>query len=157
MELARRLAGQEVSVGIDTCGVAPRRTIEEICDYTEFFLYDLKFIDDGPHRRYTGGSNRLVLENLRTLAARRARIFLRLIVVPGVNDDEDTIERTMLWLRVNRIPVEQVDLLPYHRYGMDKYARLGREATLFDVPDDALMQRVREQVGRFYDRVTIGG
>ena len=157
MELVRRLDEQEISIGIDTCGVAASRTVEEMCDYADFFLYDLKFIEDDLHKRYTGGSNHLVLKNLRILAENNARIFLRLIMLPGFNTDKDMIERTMLWLRANHIPVEQVDILPYHKYGMDKYAKLGRKAIYFDVPSDEQMQEVKAEIEKFYDNVTIGG
>ncbi|MBT1165932.1 glycyl-radical enzyme activating protein [Bifidobacterium simiarum] len=157
LELARRLDEQEVSIGIDTCGVAATRTVEQICEYADFFLYDLKFIDDDLHRKYTGGSNHLVLKNLQVLAANNARIFLRLIMLPGINTSTDMIERTMLWLRTNNIPVEQVDILPYHKYGMDKYAKLGRKAIYFEVPEDDEMQRVKSEIEKFYDNVTIGG
>ena len=98
-----------------------------------------------------------MLKNLQVLAANNARIFLRLIMLPGINTSTDMIERTMLWLRTNNIPVEQVDILPYHKYGMDKYAKLGREAIYFEVPSDDEMKRVQSEIQKFYDNVTIGG
>ena len=157
LELLSRLVEQEISVGIDTCGVAPTATVEKVCDDVDFFLYDLKFIDDALHRRYTSGSNRLVLRNLEVLSARGARIFLRMIMLPGINMESDVIEATMLWLRTHGIDVEQIDLLPYHRYGMNKYAKLGRSVTYFDVPDEHSLDAVRTKMLRFYPNVTIGG
>lgn len=157
MEFVRRLDEQEISIGIDTCGVAASKTVEEMCDYADFFLYDLKFIDDDLHKRYTGGSNHLVLKNLKILAENNARIFLRLIMLPGINTGKDMIERTMLWLRTNHIPVEQVDILPYHKFGMDKYAKLGRKAIYFEVPKDEQMEEIKTEIEKFYDNVTIGG
>lgn len=157
LDLVSRLADMEISVGIDTCGVAPTRTVEEVCDYSDFFLYDLKFVNNIQHKRYTKGSNHLVLKNLEVLAKRHARIFLRMILLPGLNTDRDTIENTMLWLKTHNIPVEQVDLLPYHTYGMNKYAELGREAVYFEVPKQDLLDRVQSQVRQYYDKVTIGG
>ena len=157
MELSRRLADREINLGIDTCGVAPTKTVEEVCDYADFFLYDLKFINNALHQRYTHGSNHLVLKNLEVLAEHHSSIILRLIMLPGLNMDEETIERTMLWLRTHHIPVEQIDLLPYHTYGMNKYAELGRKATYFQVPENTAMTGVKTEIERYYDNVTIGG
>jgi pyruvate formate lyase activating enzyme len=156
-ELAQRLTENEISVGIDTCGVVTTERIKAIAQYADFFLYDLKLIDDDAHRKYTGGSNRLVLNNLITLNDLHARIFLRLIMVPGVNTNRYTIQRTMDWLRNHHITPEQINLLPYHRLGMDKYSQLGRRPVLFNIPDDTLMQDIKTQVESYYDTVTIGG
>ncbi|GAA6123870.1 glycyl-radical enzyme activating protein [Bifidobacterium psychraerophilum] len=156
-DLLSRLYEREISVGIDTCGVAPTRMFEESSQYADFYLYDLKFIDDGMHRRYTKGSNHLVLRNLEALARCDARILLRLILVPGLNTDDDDIESTMLWLKSHRIPIEHVDLLPYHTYGMAKYRKLGRPVNIFDIPSDDLVQRVRNTIERYYEDVTVGG
>ncbi|KFJ02934.1 radical SAM protein [Bifidobacterium subtile] len=157
LELVRRLADREISIGIDTCGVAPTRMVEDICDDADFFLYDLKFISNALHKQHTGGSNHLVLRNLEVLSRRQARIVLRLIMLPGINMDKDTIERTMLWLRTHDIAIEQIDLLPYHTYGMNKYAKLGREVEYFEVPQEDELAGVKTQIERFYDNVTIGG
>lgn len=156
-ELAQRLTENEISVGIDTCGVVSTERIKAIAQHADFFLYDLKLIDDDAHRKYTGGSNRLILNNLITLNDLHARIFLRLIMVPGVNTNRHTIQRTMEWLQNHHITPEQINLLPYHRLGMDKYSRLGRRPVLFNIPDDTLMQDIKTQVESYYDTVTIGG
>ena len=157
LDLTSRLADREISIGIDTCGVAPTRIFEDISEYADFFLYDLKFINNALHKQYTKGSNRLVLKNLEVLARRHARIFLRMIMIPGLNMDHDTIENTMLWLKTHDIPVEQVDLLPYHTYGMNKYVKLGRTPVYFTVPDQTMLDEVQAQIEQYYDNVTIGG
>ena len=157
IELSKRLVEHEISLGIDTCGVGPSAMVKEMCDYADFFLYDLKFVNDALHRRYTNGSNHLVLKNLEILAEHEATIILRMIMLPGINMDPDTIEATMLWLRTHHITVSQIDLLPYHTYGMNKYGKLGRSVTYFSVPHNDAMEAAKSEMERFYDNVTIGG
>ena len=54
----------------------------------DLVLYDLKHMDDAAHRAWTGTGNALILENLRALAGSAgARLWIRVPVVPGVNDD----------------------------------------------------------------------
>ena len=45
--------------------------------------------------------------------------------MPGINDDEINIQQTAQF--VSSIKISKVNILPYHRTGMDKYGRLGRE------------------------------
>jgi pyruvate formate lyase activating enzyme len=157
VELASALRAKGISVGVDTCGVAATEAFERLAEHTDFFLYDLKFIDERKHRQFTGASNALVLRNLERLAALGASIYLRMILIDGLNADPDTIEETMLWLKTHGIPLVEVDLLPYHRFGMDKFAKLGRTATEFAAPSDETIAQVRRQVQRYYAEVSVGG
>ena len=52
----------------------------------DLFLYDIKAIDDELHRRQTGVSNAVILENLTALAACHGNIWIRIPLIPGVND-----------------------------------------------------------------------
>ena len=157
LELARRLTGRGISLGIDTCGVAATERYEQMAEFADFFLYDLKFIDDALHRRWTGVSNRLVLKNLEMLAGLGATIDLRMILLDGLNTDDEAIEETMRWLVAHNVRPRQLHLLPYHRFGLDKHRRLGRPTQTFTPPDDARLNEIRHRVERYVARVEIGG
>jgi pyruvate formate lyase activating enzyme len=155
--LARRLRSRGISVGVDTCGVAASAAFTRMAEQTDFFLYDLKFIDAAQHRALTGASNALVLKNLELLNSLEAVIYLRMILLDGLNTGWDVIEDTMLWLKTHGIKLAGVNLLPYHRFGMDKFARLGREPVEFRTPSPETTHKIQQQVARFYECVTIGG
>jgi pyruvate formate lyase activating enzyme len=117
---------------VDTCGLAQPEALAAVAPLTDLFLYDLKFIDDVKHRRYTGVSNRLILENLQALGRSHGRIWLRVPVIPGINDDE--AEFTAAAQFAASVPgVRQVNLLPFHRTALPKSSRLGRETGLAEV------------------------
>lgn len=77
---------------IDTSGYAPADVVEAVAGYTGLFLYDLKLIDDDLHRRYTGVPNGPILENLRLLASRGARVIVCVPVIPGITDSEENMD-----------------------------------------------------------------
>jgi pyruvate formate lyase activating enzyme len=156
-ELVTRLAARGISVGIDTSGLAATGRFRRLAPLVDFFLYDLKFIRDDDHTRWTGASNRLILKNLEVLAGLGATLYLRLILLEGLNTDEDIIEETMLWLKSHAVRLAEVNLLPYHRFGLDKQAKLGWTPQEFTPPADATLARVKAQVERYYDKVTVGG
>lgn len=125
-ELMRRLCDKGLSVNIDTCGYVPFQNYERVLPYTDVFLYDIKAIDDAVHRKYTGVSNRLILDNLAELGRRNARLYIRMPLIAGVNDSEADMRRVIAFLREHSVPVLQVNLLPYHELGQDKLDKLGK-------------------------------
>lgn len=109
---------------VDTCGAAGRETLREAAALTDLFLYDVKVLDENAHRMYVGLSNRRLLENLRALAEWGAEVWVRVPVVPGINDDVASLEA--LGELIARLPRRYpVWLLPYHAIGADKYRRIG--------------------------------
>jgi pyruvate formate lyase activating enzyme len=157
LELVTRLRAAGVRVAIDTCGLAPSERFEAIAPLTDLFLFDFKFLDEMVHKLWTGASNRLILKNLELLGSLGARLHVRLILLDGLNTAEDQVEAKMVWLKAHGVQPEEVNLLPYHRFGIDKAAKLGRELREFTTPGDATVARIEAQVRRFFPRVTVGG
>jgi pyruvate formate lyase activating enzyme len=157
LELARACREKGLRTALDTCGFAPWEVLDRVREYIQLFLYDVKLMDDARHRRFTGVSNALILENLRQLAGRGHRIVLRLPLIPGVNDDADNICATGALAAELHIP--EVDLLPYHQAGVDKYGRLDMDYALPETRPPATDQvaEVAGMLREFGLRVRVGG
>lgn len=112
---------------VDTCGFVPRQALEKVIPYTNIFLYDLKAIDEGVHRRCTGQSNSTILDNLRYLDACGCRTELRVPYVPGCNDDQIGAIGSFA---AQLSHTAGVRLLKYHRFAAGKYTALGLEEHL---------------------------
>lgn len=132
LELLQACRRREFHTALDTCGLAPWKTLDRVRPYVDLFLYDLKVIDSHKHQQVTGAPNDLILSNLRALSERGHSIVVRVPLIPGVNDDDGSLQQIGAF--VASLPqIERLDLLPYHHIGADKYARLGREYPLADV------------------------
>jgi pyruvate formate lyase activating enzyme len=144
-ELTKTLYDKGISIVIDTCGMCDFACFECVLPYTDLFLYDLKLLDDNEHQYFTGSSNRIILENLRKLSERNVKISLRLIMIENINSDEEHIENLLAWLHDNNIRPTNIDLLPYHELGKDKYLRLQKQkAVIFKTPTEKRLQEIRE-------------
>ena len=129
--LACRSVGLHTAV--ETCGLARTEDLLAIVPGADLFLYDLKLMDEAKHRQHTGMSNGLILENLLALGRAGCRIWIRVPVIPGINDSAEDLDATARFAAT--IPgVQRVDLLPYHRAGLQKSRRLGRTNPLANVP-----------------------
>ena len=120
---ASRAAG--IHTAVDTCGFAPRGRLMALAPRVDLFLFDVKIVDDARHRALTGVPSAPILANLRALAAAGAAVWIRVPVVPGLNDAEDDLAAAAAV--VAALPgAHRVSLLPYHRTGAAKARRLGR-------------------------------
>ena len=158
--LVKALWREGIDVDIDTCGQAPYSSYEAILPYVNTWLYDIKVMDDEKHKKYIGMSNRVILDNLKGIAAAGARIYIRIPTVREVNGDRESMQQIIDFLRDNDIRPPQVNLLPYHSTGSHKYGKLGREymAAELTAPSDEEMQEfVRQWNEAGFTNVKIGG
>lgn len=119
--LLRAAKAAGITTAIETCGHFDEKHIEDLAGCTDVFLWDMKDTPAERHRRYTGQTNGLILENLKRLDRYDVKIHLRCIMVEGVNMDEahaDGIAEAFASLR----HCAEVELLPYHAYGVSKAA-----------------------------------
>jgi pyruvate formate lyase activating enzyme len=130
-----------IHTALDTCGAAPAAAFARVSAAADLVLFDLKLMSPDRHADYTGAPNDVILSNLQALAAAGQKVVVRFPMIPGINDGPEEIEALLEILRRNGL--RRVDLLPYHRIGMDKYKRLGMECRMNGVmPPEA--ERVAE-------------
>jgi pyruvate formate lyase activating enzyme len=143
---------------VDSCGLASQEDLLSVAELTDLFLFDVKMMNDEKHRRYTGVSNRQILSNLEALGRMEQPIWLRVPVIPGLNDDAENLGATAK-LAASIPSVERVCLLPYHPLGESKSRRLERDATLPELqsPTPGDMQNLVELVEAEGIAASIGG
>ncbi len=151
-----RSAGLHTAV--DTCGLVPPELLLAAARLADLFLFDLKAVDPGRHRFGTGAGESRILENLTALASVHDEIWLRVPLVPGFNDDPAELD-AMAAIAAGLPSIRRVSLLPYHRLGVDKRARLGMPS-LSPEPLPPDRGAVRAAAARFERRglaTTVGG
>ena len=134
---------QGLHTAVDTAGHVPFEHFERILGVTDLFLYDVKCFDSALHKRYTGVGNERILGNLKKLLSKGARVWVRIPVIPGVNDSVGEMTAIHQYLIECGYP-ERVELLPYHAMGEHKYEALNKELTRFSAPDSGTLDRLRE-------------
>jgi pyruvate formate lyase activating enzyme len=149
---------KEIGTAVETCGFVNAETLMATCQYVDLYLYDLKIIDYETHRRFTGVSNEIILKNLRQLSHSHGHVIIRFPLIPGVNDDDENVLR--LGEFVSSLgSVKEIDVLPYHKLGVEKYERIGMTNRM---PEVELLSSVRvtgivEKLESFGLLVKVGG
>lgn len=147
-----------IHTAVNTCGFAQYEIIDRMRDKVDLFLYDIKTMDNRKHRKYTGASNEQILKNLKKLAESGSSIVISFPIIPGINDDDKNVTRTAEFM--SSLPnIQQVNLLPYHRAGIEKYKNLGKPYKLDKIqpPSNQRVKSVKEKMEAFGIRVGIGG
>ncbi|EJE7236409.1 choline TMA-lyase-activating enzyme [Clostridium sporogenes] len=125
-----------INTAIETCGYTKLETILKVAEFVDLFLFDIKNINSDRHHELTGVRNERILENLQELLKNKYNVKIRMPLLKGINDSQDEIEKTMEFL----LPYKEyknfkgIDLLPYHKMGVNKYNQLGMEYPIKDDP-----------------------
>ncbi|WP_291492907.1 glycyl-radical enzyme activating protein [Desulfurella sp.] len=129
MALLKKLKENHIHIAIDTCGYTKFSNIKNAAVYADQFLYDLKIMDPVLHKKYTGVSNEIILENLEKLSnIARDKINIRLPIIPTINDNLDNLSQTANFLK--KLKISKIDILAYHNFMVDKYKRLNMDFKL---------------------------
>ena len=105
---------------------------EALMKYTDLVLLDIKHIDNGAHKRLTGWENENILDCARYLSDIHKPVWIRHVLVPGINDDDESLHRLRSFIDTLS-NVERVEVLPYHDLGVYKWEQLGIPYKLTDV------------------------
>ena len=158
MAILRACRDDGISTAVDTSGCGCREHLLEMAALTDLFLYDLKLADPARHAVYTGLSNDLILGNLRALGEVHSNIWVRMPLVPGINDSAEDLDAAGEIIRHIK-GVQQVNLLAYHETAAHKFERLGRpyRARSVSAPTARQMDIAAERIRKFGLNVKTGG
>lgn len=147
-ELFKQARSRNIHTALDTSGVlfTPDYTekFDELIKYTSLVLLDIKHIDEEEHKKLTGHSNKNILKFAKYLSDNKIPIWIRHVVVPGVNDKEEYFIKLGKFM-ATLSNIKALDVLPYHNMAIPKYESLGIDYPLKDTPplskDDAINAR----------------
>jgi pyruvate formate lyase activating enzyme len=147
-----------IHTAIETSSFVNWETYASILEHVDLVLTDIKHMDDAEHKRLTGVSNKVILDNLRNISRLGIPVKIRLPLIPGLNDSTRNLETTADF--VERLShVQSLDILPYHRLGEMKWGQLGQDYSLAGV-EALTLEETEARIQLFRDRglkVSIGG
>jgi len=132
--LGRLLKESGIGYTIDTSGcVELTEAVKEAVNDADFIICDLKFYNEEAFRQSCGGDLKKVFTFLDHLRSIHKRLWLRTVIVPGLNDREEDIKAYWKAAKPYADIIERYELLPFHTMGFFKYENLGVDNPLKDV------------------------
>ncbi len=134
-ELFEKLKKLDIHTCLDTSGVmfdenpVVLKKFDRLLSVTDLVLLDIKHIDNNKHIWLTTKSNQNILRFAQFLNKKGKKMWIRYVLVPNINSDEETLKKTRQFLDTLK-NVEKVEILPYHTMGVHKYEQLKIEYRL---------------------------
>jgi len=124
LDFLKILKKKNINTAVDTSFYIDWKKIQAVMPYVDLFLVDLKTINDDNHIKFTGVSNKLILDNIRKFSETEKDFWLRVPIIPGVNDFSSEINNIISFVKTIK-NCNKIQLLPFHQAGKHKYKCLG--------------------------------
>jgi len=141
-----------IHTAIETNGACDWARLERLLRHTDLALYDLKLIDEESHRRWTGASNRQILDNARRLRAwsesggASRGVEIRVPLIPGITDTEKNLRAVFDFML--EAGLRRAALLPFNPSSAAKYEWLGLAYEIQGEPQNRRLLEERADMGR---------
>mgnify|MGYP006294012415 CR=1 FL=1 len=129
LELCKK---ENIHTLVDTCGFASYEILKEIADQADMIFYDLKIMNEKVHKKYTGVSGKIIIDNLLKLDQVGFPVVLRYPLIPGITDTKSNI-KDIRKLQEQLKNIHELHILPYHAMSAAKYERFGIENQMKDI------------------------
>jgi pyruvate formate lyase activating enzyme len=145
IECCKKIKEEGFHIALDTAGVGVGR-YEEILKYIDLVIFDVKHADSNSYLDLTGRTIDESEEFLKVANAMNKKFWVRQVVIPGVNDNEDYLVKLKDY--INKIKnVEHIEFLPYHKLGSEKY-----ESLKIDYPYKDKNEMDKEKCNELYNK-----
>ncbi|QGY46496.1 glycyl-radical enzyme activating protein [Maribellus comscasis] len=115
-----------VNIAVETSGYAKTEVFQRMLSKVDMVLMDVKHTNPDIHKKYTGVDNAQILNNLEVLCSSDIDFYIRIPLIPGVNDTMENMEETARLIKDAK-NLKRVELLPYHQIAGAKYPMLRKQ------------------------------
>ncbi len=127
-EVLRGLSENGINTAIETNGTYHR--LGELLCLIDHLMIDFKHPLSNKHKHFTGLPNDAVKDNIRLAIAKEKDLLVRIPFIGGVNNDRESIDGFLDFFKSLDTDRFRVEILPYHEYGKDKWAKCGLTYTM---------------------------
>lgn len=152
-ELFKMCKTEGIHTALDTSGALRGPLIEQLLSVTDLVLLDFKMTNEQDYFRYTKMHMVDAERFLETAARHGCDIWIRQVVLPGINDTEENIIK--LCEKVCSYPqVKRIELLPFRKLCLEKYQKMRIPFPFASVnePDLEQMEQLK-RIARIYSEM----
>ncbi|RSX55801.1 pyruvate formate lyase-activating protein [Bifidobacterium dolichotidis] len=132
---------------LDTSGFLGHNYTDEMLDDIDLCLLDVKSGDEATYKKVTGGVLQPTIDFGQRLAKAGKKIWVRFVLVPGLTDSEENVEKVAQICETFGDALEHIDVLNFHQLGRPKWHEMRIDYPLEDQkgPSAELRARVKAQ------------
>ncbi len=126
--------GIGINTCLDTSGCVINDEVKALLKVTDRVLLDIKYTDEESYRENVGCELKTVLEFLDLLEEMNIPVWLRQVIIPTLNDNEENILRLKKIAEAHK-NVEKIELLPFRKICQQKYDNMGIKFKFGSLPE----------------------
>jgi pyruvate formate lyase activating enzyme len=132
IKLLKALKEENIHAAAETSAYAETEIFAEVISYLDLVYIDFKHYNLNKHKKATGKGNDLIKKNIKYAINNHDNVIIRIPIIPDYNDSvKDALNFAEAF---NKIGVKEVELLPFHQFGSNKYENLDRDYKMKNVP-----------------------
>lgn len=148
IDILKKCKQNGIHTCLDTAGFGGTKN-EEVLKYTDLVMMDIKALEDEEYEFMTGQKINESFEFLDLCKKLKKRLWIRQVIVPNINDNEDYIKRLKQFL--SKYDIEKVEFLPYTTIGVPKYEKLKIKYRLKDT--QAMNKEKCDKLYKLYEKL----
>ena len=110
----------KVHLALQTSGFASEKTFSVALEKFDYFLYDLKIMNNANHVKFCGVDNTLIKNNYVSLAKSGKEFITRIPLIPTITDTDENLQEIARF--ISDLGVKKVEVLPYNKFAGSKYS-----------------------------------
>lgn len=140
------LKKQGIHTAMETNGTHPR--LSELFPYMDQLIMDCKLCDPGQHKKWTGITSEIILENIELAAKEHSNLHVRVPLIGGVNDGKDAQKDFLRFFQEIQGDHVTFEVISYHEFGKKKWSQCGWEYKMDHTAyvDDRVLKEFREAI-----------
>ena len=150
-DILKECRDEGINTAIESSLYGPYEALEKMLPYLNTVFVDFKLADEQQHLKYTGASNKIIKDNIRRMDAEfTGDIHVRIPTIPTINMTEENMRLTAEFVRPLK-QVRDIELLPYHKLGVDTYRKMGKKYELEDIqsPNQEQMSSIASKLQEY--------
>lgn len=141
--ILKRCREEGIHTAVDTSGWVDIPALEKVLPYTNLLLLDIKGLNGTDYEWITGQKDQKFRWALRLIQEKKTDLWLRYVVLPGINDSEEHRLKLKELMDNLSSQVKKIEYLPYHPLGIHKWEKLGLEYSLYSLPSPTQVEMDR--------------
>lgn len=155
-ELLQMCSNENINTCVETCLNVSWKIVADISSHVNSFFVDIKHMDPAKHQEYTGVTNERILSNIKNLFQIHEDITFRVPLIPGVNDDINSLKQTAEFVSsLKGKSIKRIELLKYNNLAESKYKSIGQDFVSFGNPQtDTVIAEKTAYLSQLYSDIT---
>ena len=126
----RALHDEGIHVAIDTSGVGDEKYFDFIAKEADLILLDIKHYDSYFFNEITKSQQKKLIKFMESIKRTDSKVWIRHVMMPFVTDTYIDMDKLVEFVSPIKANIEKIEILPYHKMGVDKYKELDKEYSI---------------------------